>query len=523
MEICLHLTEQQAFAAKLAPLTFERFGPLGRTYKTMLGMKKKNNEATLAYAIGMHSSGNLTSARDLYLNLLKLAPRDWRILRQLGTLECQMNNVTVGAQYLEKALKLNSRDLTTHNNYASALCNLKRFNEAIDIFTRALKIEKSAVLLFNRGTAFTKLDMHQAAHADFSQAIALKPDYVAAHNNRGICAKELNRLPEAISNYDQALTLDPTYADAYYNKSLAYLMLGDFAKGWPLYEWRWKRSDAETRFAYLGQTWDGNTNIAKKRILVYAEQGYGDFIQFCRFVPMLKDMGAEVILETPVKLIPLIRSLNPQCCIVTPRSTLPAIDYHCALMSLPFLLKTTVNTIPNKSQYLKVDTAQLDKWSLRLGPCHKPRIGIAWAGNPKHSNDRNRSIALREIATLFSDSYTFVSLQNSISTEDAETLTDTKIVYFGDEINDFSDTAALTQLMSLVISVDTSVAHLAGALGKPVWVLLPWVADWRWMLNGNDSPWYDNATLYRQNERGNWSEVLQKVRSDMNSYFNHSA
>ncbi|PIT71198.1 hypothetical protein B9Z41_17075, partial [Limnohabitans sp. JirII-31] len=284
--------------------------------------------------------------------------------------------------------------------------------------------------------------------------------------------------------YDKAISLKPDYAGAHWNKSLELLALGQFKEGWKSYEWRWKHEDLGSKLPNFSQPqWLGVESLQGQTILLHSEQGLGDTIQFCRYAKLVKAQGARVVMEIPAALVPLLQGLEGVDELVQSRQALPAFDYHCPLLSLPLAFKTELSTIPSPEPYLRSDKAKVNQWRIKLGPKSKPRVGLVWSGSTQHKKDHNRSLRLDELIHYLPNSFDYVCLQKEIRAVDQETLKQSRIQYFGDELKDFADTAALCELMDVVISVDTSVAHLSGALGRPTWVLLPYVPDWRWLLD----------------------------------------
>lgn len=301
------------------------------------------------------------------------------------------------------------------------------------------------------------------------------------------------------------------------------LLRGEFETGWREHEWRWK-SDQTSSFkekrAFRQPLWLGQESIAGKSILLYMEQGLGDTLQFCRYVKMVADLGARVILEVHKALATLVSDLEGVSQLITRGTPLPAFDYHCPLLSLPLAFKTTLATIPSSSRYLISDAAKVALWRTRLVGNSAPLIGLVWSGNPIHGNDRNRSIPLADLIRHLPDKFQYVSLQKDVRDMDRTTLeTNSNVWKFTDDLDDFTDTAALCECLDLIVSVDTSVAHLCGALGKRTWILLPFSPDWRWLLDREDSPWYSHVKLYRQKSIGAWSEVLNRVAMDLRREF----
>jgi tetratricopeptide (TPR) repeat protein len=348
----------------------------------------------------------------------------------------------------------------------------------------------------------------------------VKPDYAEAFNNRGNALQALKRLDEALASYDKALAFKPDYAEAHWNEALLRLLTGDFSRGWAKYEWRWRNESLALSTRNFSQPlWLGAAAIDGKTILLHSEQGFGDTIQFCRYVPLLAARGARVILEVPRSLQELMTNLAGATQVISKGDSLPDFDVQCPFLSLPLAFATRLETIPSATPYLRAPVQALKNWQARLGPKARPRIGLAWSGRPTHKNDQNRSISLRSLLALLDIEATFVSLQKDVRTDDAAVLKERDdILDFGDALKDFSDTAALISHLDLVISVDTSVAHLAGALAKPVWVLLPFLPDWRWLLDRDDSPWYPTARLFRQDNTRAWDDVIVRVHEALRDF-----
>src|SRR6185312_13532409 len=306
-----------------------------------------------------------------------------------------------------------------------------------------------------------------------------------AHNNLGVALTKLKRIEEAIAELNQAIALKGDYHEAIWNRGLAHLLAGQYASGWRDYEARKRRKVPVGNRSFSKPLWLGDAEVEGKTILVHWEQGFGDTIQFSRYVKLLADAGAKVLFAPQRPLRRLMQTLDPRVQIVDLEEPLPEFDLHCPLMSLP--LATSVGTIPCERRYLQADRESASAWRTKLGPRTRPLIGVTWSGSSKP--DQSRSIALRTFSTLFEQRHCqFVSLQKDVCDEDRRLLEASGVVHLRDALGDFSDTAAVCSLMDLVISVDTALAHLAGALGLPVYLLLPHVPDWRWMLERSDTP-----------------------------------
>jgi tetratricopeptide (TPR) repeat protein len=397
----------------------------------------------------------------------------------------------------EEALASYDRALMARPDYAEALSNrsgslreLKRFGEALTSCDRALAVRPNyADALSNRGNALRELRRFEDALASYEQALALCPGYAEALSNRGTVLHALKRFDAALASYDRAIAARPDYAEAHANKSHLQLLTGNFEAGPREIDWRWKRAAPQSpQRDFVQPVWIGDA-IKGKAILLHGEEGFGDSIQFCRYVPPLAALGATVLLEVPAPLQSLMASLGGASRVFARGEQLPDFDLHCPLLSLPRAFRTTIETIPADVPYLSVPAVDVRRWGARLERQERPRIGLAWSGNPKHRNDRDRSIALRSLLQLLDVNASFVSLQKDVRPGDAAVLQERgDLLHFEAELRDFADTGALIANLDLVISVDTSVAHLAGALAKPVWILLPFVPDWRWLLDRADNP-----------------------------------
>jgi tetratricopeptide (TPR) repeat protein/ADP-heptose:LPS heptosyltransferase len=408
-------------------------------------------------------------------------------------------------------------------NRGNVLCQLKRFGEALATYDRALALQpdpgESVEVLINRANALHALSRLDEAVASYDRVLALKPDYVEAHSNRGYALYQLNRHDEAMASYAKALALRPDHASAHWNESLSHLVCGDFERGWRAYEWRWKMPAMPPR-DFSQPLLKGDADLAGKTVLLHAEQGLGDTIQFCRYVPMVAARNARVVLEVQPPLKRLLGSLAGVAQIFAQGEPLADFDLHCPLLSLPLAFDTRLETVPAAIPYIAAPADRAALWASRLGPRVGPRVGIAWAGSAKHGDDRNRSIGLAPLLVLAASGVSLISLQKEMNAQDRELLGSRgDILRLGEEFTDFADTAAVIAELDLVISVDTAVAHLAGAMGKPVFILLPYAPDWRWLLERADSPWYPTARLFRQKRPGDWGAVVASVVAALGEMF----
>ena len=425
----------------------------------------------------------------------------------------------------EKAIEIQPDYAQAWNNRGVVLQAQLRWDEAATSYVRAIAAQPDlGQAHYNLGNALRALGRFEEAISSYDAAIALEADAAHAFNNRGLTLQELQSSAQAIASYDAAIAIQANYADAYWNKAIELLLCGDFAQGWKLYEWRWQRDAFTSRKRDFAQPlWLGDAPLVGKAVLLHAEQGLGDSIQFCRYAREVQALGAHVLLEVPRPLMALFASLEGVSQIIEKGAPLPQFDYHCPLLSLPLAFQTQLENLPGRTPYLASTAPQRDRWQRRLGPRTQPRVGLVWSGNALDKNDLQRSMRLQDLLPYLSTDFEFICLQKEMWPADQHLIQTSQIRFFGAQIEDFSDTAALCDLVDLVISVDTSVAHLAGALGKPTWILLPYTPDWRWMLHRDDSPWYPSVRLYRQTQERAWPPVLERMRSDLSGFSGRGA
>ena len=507
----------------------------------------------LAYAERCRSEGRLIEAEAICRQILQAQPNVAEAEHLLGIIAHQNGKLSEAIEHVKRATKLAPAVALFHANLGEMLRLAGRPKLAVEAARAALEINpKMPTALSNLGVALYELKDYEGAARAQRQAIEAKPDFAEAHNNLGNALHALRRFDEAIPAYRRAIAIKPNYADGWANLGttlhhsgsfedgisalrraialaphhanarsglgILLLMRGDLAEGWDEYEWRLRSTERKgPKFPEI--PWQGE-NLAGKHIYVQAEQGFGDTLQFARYMPLLTARGAKVTLRVHQQLVTLIRESLPDITVLGDRGA-PA-PYQCdaVLLSLPRLFKTRLETIPAQVPYLRAPATAASRWKSRLGKMKGLRVGIVWAGNPEHVNDSRRSIDLSELAPLFSVRGTsFVSLQFGSRAADLKKLKRgrTAIEDLSGEIAGFSEPAAAIEALDLVISIDSSTAHLAGALGKPVWVLLPWVTDWRWLLEREDNPWYPTMRLFRQKKDQDWSEVFARVETELNA------
>jgi len=420
---------------------------------------------------------------------------------------------------IDKAQTLTPHDVQASDARGQILHALGRFDEAIEELTRGVALAPdSAVAYSNRGVSLHAIGRLEEALADFEQALAHDPAYADAIVNRGTVLKDLGRLDEVEAAYAQALRIAPDHPEANWDWGLLALLRGDFETGWRHYEWRW-RSKARSR-EYLSTDkpqWHGE-DIRGKTIMLWREQGFGDYIQFCRYVPMVAALGAKVILDPPPRLKPLIARLGAFDFIEAEEA---AFDLHCPLMSLPLAFGTRLETIP-ASPYLTAAPEKIAAFDAKLGP--GLRVGLVWSANIHYFQGRDRHMPAEFLEPLLDLPFAFHVVQKDFTARDEAWLAKfPQLAVHAGEQHDFDDAAALISAMDIVITVDTAVAHLAGALGKPVFVLLPHIADWRWLMARDDSPWYPAMRLFRQPARGDWAGAIAKLRATLDDIPKKSA
>ena len=431
----------------------------------------------------------------------------------------------------DRAIWLKNDFPQAHFNRANVLCQLRRWDAALAGYDRAISLKGDyAEAYCNRGFALHELRRLDEALASCNRAIEINPQYAEAYCNRGILLQATKRLDEALASYDRAVALKTDYASGYVSRAMGLLLAGEYARGWADYEWRWQDGNSwivNEKRNFAQPLWLGQEPLSGKTIFLQSEQGYGDTIQFCRYVKPVSDLGARVILEVQKPLSTLLQNLDGLAQLVVPGETLPAFDYYCPLMSLPLAMGTTLSNVPARVPYIAISDERRRLWRQKVGERRGLRVGLVWSGGFRPdqpelwSVNERRNVPLAKFATLGHPSAEFYSLQlgqpaiSELAESMARRWDGPQVRDLTSEIHDFGDTAALIEQLDFVISVDTSTAHLAGALGKPVWILNRFDACWRWLLDRDDSPWYPTARLYRQDRPGDWDSVLERVRCDL--------
>jgi len=462
----------------------------------------------------LQAAGQLEQAVAAYRKAIVLSPDYADAYCNLGATLHDLELLDEAIAALRRAVELNPRNPVFHSNLASALNDGEQFDDALAASRAALALGPNyAEAENNLGNAFRGNGRFDQAIAALNRAVLLRPDFADAHYNLGIVLHESGRVDESIAAYRKALALQPGNAKFHHNFALLLLLRGDWPQGWDEYEWRWTCKElASRRRNFTQPLWDGGP-LRGQTILLHFEQGFGDTIQFIRYLPLVIERGGRVICECQPELCRLVAVSNAGMVVLPHGQPLPAFDIHCPLMSLPKVLGTTLTNIPMNVPYLHADAMETEMWRKRLADDSSSiKVGLAWAGRPQHKNDRNRSITLASLAPLAKvPNVRLISLQKGEAAAEAKAVSTMQLMDLTDHLHDLADTAALIANLDLVIAVDTAVVHLAGAMGKPVWTLLPFAPDWRWLLAREDSPWYPTMRLFRQPSVGDWRTVIERV------------
>lgn len=518
-----------------------------------------NTEQLLAHfnqGLEYQDANRLSDALNSYERVLAIDPNHVDALINRGNVLEDLNRLTDALASYDRAIAARPDYARAYSNRGNVLQSLQRFDEALISYDRALAIQPDyAVAFYNRGNTLQACKRPRDAIQSYQYALAIKPDFIQAvislgnalHDdqrfddalssydraliiqpdhaealyNRGNVLHDLNRYSDAIDSYNRALAIKPDDAGARWNSSFCYLILGDFANGWKNYEARWQTDDfIKAARHFTAPQWSGDEPLQGKTILLYGEQGLGDTLHFCRYAKQVAALGGRVILEVQKPLLPLLAQLEGVEQVIAQGEPLPSFDFHSPLLSLPLAFNTRLDSIPAAVPYLFSNPDKVQHWQAILGAKTLPRVGVVWSGNAAHKNDHNRSLALSELLPLLTLDCQFISLQKELRDTDTALLTQlARLRHYGTQLHDFTDTAALIELMDVVISVDTSVAHLSAAMGKPTWILLADNQDWRWLLKRADSPWYPSARLFRQPAPRDWQTVLDNVYAQLNTVF----
>src|SRR5471030_1487237 len=471
-------------------LSRQRYKDALRSCDRAIGLSPRLTEAYQQRAIVLRKLNRPKDAQRDLATVLKLQRELIAAYRKLGKELQELGRHASAARCFAALLELDANDADTWQLHARMLNAAGQRDAALVSIARALALQPDrGDFHLTHGAILSATQRYEAAQRAYERAVQLEPLHPGSYTNLGSLLDLIGQPEPAMENYAQALALDPDYAQARWNRSLVYLRRGDYERGWRDYEWRFKTTTpgvVKGGRGFAQPAWSGNESLAGKTLLLHAEQGLGDTLQFCRYAPLAAQRGASVVLEVQAPLLGLLGTLAGVERIVVKGEPLPPFDYHVPMMSLPMVFATRLDTVPAAVPYLASDPARVAQWRARLGAQTRPRVGVVWGGNPSHKNDVHRSVPLAQFARLLSERCEFISLQKELRPADQPLLDALPVRQVGELLRDFSDTAALCELMDVVITVDTSVAHLAGALGKPVWLLLQAPFEWRWLEQGTD-------------------------------------
>jgi tetratricopeptide (TPR) repeat protein len=514
----MELTVHQAMQLALAHHSAERLAEAEEVYRRILAAEPGNSDAMEMLGVVASQRGRHAEGLDLIDRALAIKPQaaDYHFNR--GIVLMALGKTGEGIAAFRRAVELRPNFPSAVDQLAKALLGSNRPQEAAEVYQKYLTSNPNdAAAFLNLGIALRESGRIEEAIEAYHRCLKINPAYAEAHLNLGAALSAAGRVDDAIHEYRRAIELRPDLPEAHHNLSLLLLMQGNFPQGWKEFEWRWQCRDFPSRRRDFSQPmWRGEPP-AGKTILLHAEQGMGDTIQFARFIPSLRERGAKIVLECQPPLLRLMQGLAGIAQVIKAGDPLPPFDLHCPMMSLPLALGTRVETIPANVPYLAANDALKTKWSQKLGPRDGTlRVGLNWSGNAGFARDRTRSLSLSQLAPLAIPCVTFFSLQKgAAASQIAIAPNGMRLIDIGSQIEDFADSAAVISLMDLVISSDTSIPHLAGALGAEIWLMLQFAADWRWMTARKDTPWYPTMRLFRQSSRGDWKSVIEIVAAEL--------
>ena len=504
-------------------IAFERKGQLDKAitcYQKTIELTPSSADAYNNLGLILQEKGQLDEAITSYRRALQLNPNYFYAYYNLGNALKRKGQLDKAITCYQKTIELNPSSADAYNNLGSALQEKGQLDKAITCYQKTIELNPSLADAYNNlGTALQEKGQLDEAITSYQRVLQLDPNYIVAYNNLGLALQEKGQLDEAITSYQRALQLNPNDAYTHLNMSLTFLLAGNYKEGWKEFEWR-QKLDEHFKHNFLQPLWDGS-DITGRTILLYTEQGLGDAIQFIRYAPLVAEYGARVFIECRKELKALFKNVGGVYKVIAHGEQLPEFDVHYPLMSLPVIFSTTLESIPSNVPYIRADPILVQKWREKIHQENSHlRIGLVWASGPGGLSKR-KSLNLNILSPLAQlNNISFYSLQKG------EVAKQTKCPPIGmrlfdymEEIDDFSDTAALIENLDLVISVDTAVAHLAGALGKPIWTLISFEPVWQWMLQREDNQWYPTMRLFRQPSPGDWKSVIGRVRKDLEKLF----
>lgn len=489
-------------------------------------INNKNADRYFSEGLIFQQQGLMQNAIALYCKALESNPKHYDAYFNGGLAAFALNEHKAALEFLMAAINIRPDSGKAYEQAGDFFMALNKYESAWRFYEFAVKFTPENSKTYTKlGNSLYYQNRLEDALINYDKAIELNQKHAEPFNNRGSILAQCGRADEALACFERATELDPTYAKAHYNKSLIYLIRGSFQEGWKSHEWRFGFDSTLTK-KFTKPMWNGRDAVDGKTVLLHCEQGLGDSLQFCRYATMVAALRAIVILVVPRPLVDLMNTLQGVTQVVAEDDPIPEFDYYCSLMSLPYVFNTTIDTIPAKIPYLQANPQKKAYWQNKLSNSSgkKLLVGLVWAGGHRpnqpelHATNRRRNIPLEQFSSLKIPGVEFISLQKGAESEaDLARLIETgwngpDIADFSNELQDFSDTAALLENLDLLISVDTSTAHLAGALGKNVWLLNRFDSCWRWLSERLDSPWYPTLTLFRQSQPNNWTDVITQAR-----------
>jgi tetratricopeptide (TPR) repeat protein len=476
---------------------------------------------TLGQALRCYQAGDFRAAEQLCRQLLQAEPANVQAWCVLGAACHRQGRLAEAVAGYREAVRLQPGYAAAHSNLGVALRDQGDVDGAIAAYEQALRLNPGAADAHNNlGNALAQKGQYEAAEMCFRQALRLKPEYAEGYSNLGNVLRDSGRHAEALACFEQALRLNPDHVESHFNRALEFLRTGNFTAGWAEFEWRWRLKEFHP-LSFPQPRWDGSP-LAGRTVLLYGEQGLGDTLQFVRFAPLVRQRGGRVILACAASLHPLLARTPGIDQLAPVNGPFPDFDVQTPLLSLGGVLQVTLAHLPAEVPYVFPDPDLVERWGGDLAGLPGFKVGIAWQGNPGQRVDRWRSFPLRVFSPLARmPGVRLVSLQKGLGTEQLRQVPSWPVTDLGSRLDEgtgaFLDTAAVMKHLDLVVTCDTAVAHLAGALGVPVWVPLPYAADWRYLLEREDSPWYPTMRLFRQTRLGDWAEVFERIAVELAS------
>jgi len=497
-------------AEALKRLRKGKYAQAEKIYWQIIELNPTHAEAYKNLGNALGNQGNLEEAQACYQQALALGPNCAITYYNVGYAFERQGKISEAIASYQQAIVLEPNYAEAYNNLGTVLANQGKLDEAIASYQQCLTLNpKAATAYYNLGHIFEQQQKVEEAIASYQQAIALEPNYAEAYNNLGNVLENQDKLEEAIPYYQQALILDPNYPEAHLNCGLILLRRGEYERGFAEYEWRWRMEKMPPRL-FTQPLWSGE-ELQGRTILLHAEQGFGDTIQFIRYAPIVQQRGGIVVVECQQPLVRLLTTVAGINKVVAYGTTLPEFDVHAPLLSLPYILGTTLETVPAQIPYLH--PPEFSNLRISPPPGTRLKVGIVWSGSAGYIRNHKRSCSLSHFLELLNiPDIAFYSLQKEPQVLELAELADKiRLQDLSSWLDDFATTASVMAQLDLIVTVDTAVAHLAGALGRPVWLLLSFVPDWRWMIGRSDSPWYPTMRLFRQKQPGDWAELLRRV------------